>query len=227
MLFTYYSNRLEVLASQLIAVLDQPSMASNPLQPLTVLVQSAGIARWLSLQFARQAGLAANVRYPFVASFMWEVYRAQFPQLPKVSASDKPVLLWRLLALFESAEFCSQFPELAAYLDPAQPMLKRYQLAGMIADVFDQYLIYRPDWMVAWAKGERGGKGEGSDWQARLWRILVQATPAQDPHRAQVHCDLMQLRGRLQTDGLPSSLAVIGISSLRNSSVGAAREMAR
>lgn len=208
MLFTYYSNRLEVLASQLIAVLDQPLPAGNPLQPLTVLVQSSGMARWLSLQFARQAGVAANVRYPFVASFVWEVYRAQFPQLPKESVSDKPVLLWRLLALFEREEFRVQFPELAAYLEPSQPMLKRYQLAGMIADVFDQYLIYRPDWMVDW------GSGEGSDWQARLWRMLVQAAPQDDPHRALVHRDVMARAGRLTTAQLPQRLAVIGISSL-------------
>jgi exodeoxyribonuclease V gamma subunit len=208
MLFTYYSNRLEALAAQLIAVFDQPQQGISPLQPLTVLVQSSGMARWLSLQFARQSGVAANVHYPFLASFVWQVYRAQHPELPHESTSDKPILLWRLLKLFESAGFSEDFHELAAYLGGDQPMLKRYQLAAAIADVFDQYLIYRPDWMQAWEKG-------GDDaWQARLWRLLVRSAPENDPHRAHVHRQVLSAAGRLSVQKLPDKLAVIGISSM-------------
>lgn len=208
MLFTYYSNRLEALATQLIAVFDQPQPGVSPLQPLTVLVQSSGMARWLSLQFARQSGVAANVDYPFLASFVWNVYRAQLPDLPRESTSDKPVLLWRLLKLFDDAGFSKDFHELAAYLGNDQPMLKRYQLAAAIADVFDQYVIYRPDWLLAW------DKNGGEDWQARLWRLLAQSAPENDPHRARVHQQVLSAAGRLSVGQLPDKLAIIGISSM-------------
>jgi len=207
MLFTYYSNRLEALATQLIAVFDQPQLGTNALTPLTVLVQSSGMARWLSLQFARQSGVAANVRYPFLASFVWDVYRSQCPALPRESTSDKPILIWRLLAAFESADFPEKFPELGAYLGGDQPMLKRYQLAAAIADVFDQYLIYRPDWMLDWEQGEQ-------HWQARLWRLLAQSAPENDPHRARVHQQVLSLASRMSVAQLPAKLAIIGISSM-------------
>jgi len=208
MLYTYYSNRPEALAAQLIAVFDQPQPGSFALNPLTVLVQSSGMARWLSLQFARQSGVAANVHYPFLASFMWDVYRAQRPELPRESSSDKPAMLWRLLANFESPGFSEKFPELAAYLGDGQPLLKRYQLAAAIADVFDQYLIYRPDWILAWEQGKE------HHWQARLWCLLAQSAPANDPSRAVVHQQVLSTAGRMSVQQLPQKLAVIGISSM-------------
>jgi exodeoxyribonuclease V gamma subunit len=42
----YHSNRLEVLADQLAALLRQPM--DSPFVPETIIVQSLGMARWLS-----------------------------------------------------------------------------------------------------------------------------------------------------------------------------------
>ena len=41
-------------------------------------------------------------------------------------------------------------------LSPAAPIASRYELACRIADVFDQYLVYRPDWIRRWEAGRRG-----------------------------------------------------------------------
>src|SRR5262249_38511090 len=43
------------------------------------------------------------------------------------------------------------------------------------ASVFDQYLVYRPDWIRRWEAGEDEG------WQPELWRRLVAMSA--EPHR--------------------------------------------
>jgi exodeoxyribonuclease V gamma subunit len=42
-------------------------------------------------------------------------------------------------------------------------------LAGRVADLFDQYAVFRPEMVRTW---EKGG-GDPADWQPALWRALV------------------------------------------------------
>jgi exodeoxyribonuclease V gamma subunit len=56
--------------------------------------------------------------------------------------------------------------------------LKRYQLAGQMADLFEQYLIFRPEWLDAWQRGEEVIElSVENKWQAKLWQILINELP--------------------------------------------------
>ena len=48
-----------------------------------------------------------------------------------------------------------EFGSLARYLADDESGLKRWQLATRVADVFDQYLVYRPDWVIGWEAGDQ------------------------------------------------------------------------
>jgi len=60
--------------------------------------------------------------------------------------------------------------------------LKRYQLACQMADLFEQYLIFRPTWIDAWengnftagfVQGEQSDAAEIAQWQGKLWHLLT------------------------------------------------------
>lgn len=55
---------------------------------------------------------------------------------------------------------------LARYLADADPR-KRFALADRLARVYDRCLLYRPEWIRAWQRGE------APHWQAQVWRELV------------------------------------------------------
>src|SRR5690606_20240607 len=77
---------------------------------------------------------------------------------------------------------------------------------------FDQYLLYRDDWLAAWERGELLDLGADEAWQALLWREL---TRDGHPHRARLLDDLLQrLYAREPIAELPERLLVFGISSL-------------
>ena len=65
--------------------------------------------------------------------------------------------------LFDKKEFIS----LNNYLKDGR-MLKRYQLACRLAEVFDKYTIYRPDMLMSWQE-----KGD-EHWQAELWKRVTE-----------------------------------------------------
>lgn len=56
--------------------------------------------------------------------------------------------------------------------------LKRYQLAGQMADLYEQYLIFRPEWLDAWQRGEEVIELSAENkWQAKLWQLLISELP--------------------------------------------------
>lgn len=69
------------------------------------------------------------------------------------------------------------FTLLRHYLTDDSDKRKLFQLSSKAADLFDQYLVYRPDWLAQWETGHLvEGLGEAQAWQAPLWKALVEYT---------------------------------------------------
>ena len=223
MLHRIYSNRVETLADYLAELYRQP--LPDPLAAETIIVQSNGMARWLAMQLASRLGVSANLHFPFPAAFLWQVLRRVLGDVPEQSPFDKPVLIWRLLELLPQLEQAAPFESLHhylqttrvegsadrgagdsdAYADPGERELRRYQLARRIADVYDQYLVYRLDWLLTWERGEH------AHWQAELWRRLQLPDC---PHNGAYFLQFDKVLRDIKPAALPARVALIGISAL-------------
>ncbi len=205
MFHTHRSNRLEILADRLTELLRRP--LRSPLAGEVVVVQSNGMARWLALRLADRLGVCANLNWRFPATFLWEMSRAVLRQLPPTSSFDKPALVWRTMDLLRNLEQTPCFEPPRAYLGDGQDDFRRYELAYRIADCFDQYLIYRPDWIGKWEAGEE------DHWQAELWRRLARGGAA---HRARVQEQFAAALagGDFDRRRLPERVAVVGVAAL-------------
>ena len=201
----YTSNRLEALAGKLEETLRVPP--ASPLAPEIILVQSRGMERWLSLELARRLGICANIRFPFPNHFVEDVFRAVVPDLPGSPAFDPEVLAWRVMGLLPRCLGGEGFEPLRAYLADDGRGLKRWQFSRIVARLFDQYLVYRPEMVLGWESGRE------RHWQATLWRLLAAAGPGL--HRAARWTEAL---ARLQRTGpakaLPARISVFGISAL-------------
>ena len=207
--YLYSSNRLENLASALAEI-----CASRPLPPMTpetVVVQSGGMARWLSFHLAQELGVSANLDCPFPNGFLERIFRQVIPAPAGLARMEKPALRWLLMGILPGLTALPGFEVLTRYLASGGD-LKRFQLAGRLADLFDQYLIFRPDLIAAWERGE------DEFWQARLWRrvLALAGEGRQVAHRAHLRDLLLQaLSGRDQDNLiLPRRFSVFGLSSL-------------
>ena len=184
MIHVFPSNRLEHLAGALAALLNVP--AASPLAPEHILVQHRGMQHWLSMQLAEhpQRGIAMNLQFPLPVRFMWTLIRTVLGEdaVPEASPYQREVLAWRIYDLLGSPSVTADplFLEPTRYWQQQserQQPLRRYQLAEELADLYEQYLMYRPDWVEAWDRGGRGARepdpGEPLHWQGLLWRMLV------------------------------------------------------
>ncbi len=204
-MYLYQSNRLESLFSELCRLLDRPS--ADPLAPEVIVVQNPGMARWLSQQIALNTGIAANLEFPLPARFIWQVFDDQLDVAERQSDFDRPVLLWRIQGLLAELAGEPAFAQIKDYLSYDDDGLKAFLLAGKITDLFDQYLVYRPDMLLQWEDGK------DQEWQAVLWRKL---TAEGGQHRARLLSRLQDKfrSGGLDPETLPSRFSVFGVSSL-------------
>lgn len=202
----YAGNRMERLVAALGTVFEQP--LDNPLDPEVIVVQSKGMQRWLAMELARRFGAWANGEYPFPNAFVWNLFKSAMPDLPDTSPFDPAVLTWRVMELLPQLLADPAFAPLAGYLSGGEVELKRYQLAGKIADTFDQYTIFRPALLDGWEAGREG------HWQAKLWRALVAERGAL--HRARVREEFFRrlAAGQIDKALFPQRVTVFGIAYL-------------
>ena len=176
MFTVYHSNQLDLLKTLTSALIARDPLA-DPFQQEVVLVQSPGMAQWLQMQLAEQFGIAANVAFPLPATFIWDMFTRVLPDIPKESAFSKDAMTWKLMWLLPEMLTQPAFAPLQHYLTDDGDKRKIHQLAGRVADLFDQYLVYRPQWLESWQRGERiDGLAEAQQWQAPLWARLVEYT---------------------------------------------------
>jgi len=195
-LMVYPANRLEDLAVLLnhVLKLGQHSGSSGVLSSAQVIVENTGMQHWLNTQLATQNGIAMNIDYPLPGKFVWQLARqllgdAQVPQQPPY---QREALVWRIDDVLASEAILTNpaFSQANRYWQseplvileslakqalsvPKSPsqtsgdLLKRFQLASALADLFEQYILYRPDWLNQWQI-----EGQAKHWQAKLWAIL-------------------------------------------------------
>ncbi|MFZ6748103.1 exodeoxyribonuclease V subunit gamma [Undibacterium sp. Ren11W] len=242
-LIILHGNQLEQLRAAVFAWL-----RSHPLSPLEqalFLVQSNGIAEWLKIAVAEELGVCAATRIDLPGRFLWGVYRSMLgrDQVPSRSALDKAPLTWRLMRLIPELLAREDFLPLRHFLADGNPE-RRLQLAERLADLLDQYQVYRADWLNDWAEGRdvlRNASGEfiplldDQRWQAQLWRailtdVLNNSEDAADAlGRVTIHQRFLDkvASGEAPISKLPRRVVLFGISAMPQQTLEALAALAK
>ena len=163
------SSDLDTLAKAMVDTVRQQGL--SVFQPLYVVTQTDGMNNWLQNKMAENTGLgiAANTVYHKPNQFLYEVYRLLGGTYMDVYSHDN--LCWLLFKILGEAEFHRFYPTIAAYYTEGGEAdhVKRLALAEEVADLFDQYQIYRPDLIARWNHAVQD-TGYTPEWQQYLWR---------------------------------------------------------
>ncbi|WP_375753014.1 exodeoxyribonuclease V subunit gamma [Vibrio sp. HN007] len=219
MFTVYHSNQIDILKSILVELI-KANPLENPFDKEMILVQSPGMSQWLKIELAKELGIAANIEFPLPATFIWNMFVQVLDDVPQRSAFNKESMTWKLMQVIPELLENEEFSPLKQYLEQDKDGSMLYQLAGKVADIFDGYLVYRPEWIAQWEAGESVSiLNDEQPWQPILWQALYDHTLSlgQSPyHRANLYQDFIEtLEGYSHTfEGLPERIFVFGISSL-------------
>jgi len=251
-------NRLEFLRDQMIALLKADPLPPLEDEVFLVQSNGIAQWLKLALADSHQGcGVAAGVDMILPARLQWRAYRSVLGDLPESSPLEKSTLVWRLYRLWSQVRDLAPQPlvqqdsKLAladdSLLDPPNTSAlgdlapvyrflqsdrgdrRRWQLARQVADLFDQYQVYRGDWLSAWAVGQdvlidAAGQSQPlpteQRWQAAVWRMVLQDLPEElrELGRADIHQRFLAAVEQAAAEwiplGLPRRVLVFGISSL-------------
>lgn len=211
-MIVHRSNRTEALLEALVAVVATPP--DDPFAAETIVVQGAGMARWLSLSLARHLGVWANPAFPFPRKLVDDAAAAVLgPAPPGAAAFSADALLWAVAAELPQHLDTAPFAPLHSYLAGDTNGRKRLQLACRIADLFDQYALFRPEMLLGWQAGRAEGATD-EPWQPVLWRGLIARLGS--AHPAARARDLLHAlaAGSVPAAPFPRRVSVFGLSTL-------------
>lgn len=206
----------------------QHTDASAVLQPKTILVESLGMQHWLNMALAEYSGIAMNLSFPMPTRFMWQVSRDVLGEslIPKQSTYKREVLVWRLMSIVTDLQNDTSeiYQPLNDYLvslrqqyTDAQFPAALFTFCRSIADTFEQYMLYRPDWLSQWELGQNVSElsnDRNQVWQASLWRCLIEQEAW---HPANLHRKAISQLGQLtslQRDALPDHVYVFALNTM-------------
>lgn len=219
------SNRGEVLAASLAEVLRTP--LPSPFDPEWIVVPGKGMSVWLSMELARHQGVWAGGDFLYPRHFVQRVCSCVLgEQGTAAERFARHRLVWSLMELLVGLEDQPQLARLSAAIGEDPSGERCYQLAQQVASVFDQYLTFRPEMLLAWQRAEplqAHALPTAELWQPALWRALCDRLGGD--HLAALHCDLLAAlsAGLTEQDatagaprfaGLPQRVCVFGLSSL-------------
>ena len=166
----YLSNDLNQLAK----VLSQ-QIKTAPLGPFgseQLVVQTEGMRRWLSIKIAENNGISAQMNYYSPDHLLKSFFH--LAGLTTEEMITPPQLRWVLFDILDEPDFQTKYPSVYQYY--RDDALKRMMLATTTADLFDQYTVYRPEFISAWNADKTPDLKTKdpefilqNDWQKTLW----------------------------------------------------------
>jgi len=169
-----YSTKTERLAERFAAAM---CYRKDPLRPIITIVQTEGMNKWLQLEVARQNKISANVSYLSPREFINYTGKELFGMAQSSNPYSPSTLRWAIFkTLISNIEVDA---DLIKYT--SNKMHKTWSLSCKIADIFDQYFMYRPqlirDWNNNIAKFNGTEYEKHETWQKKLWGQIKQKYP--------------------------------------------------
>jgi exodeoxyribonuclease V gamma subunit len=178
---------------------------------------------WLNMQLCDHLGISMNIDCPMPTRYVWDLCRQVLgsENIPLQSPYKREVLTWKIYELCQSQP-CKQadfYPQLSRYwmqasteLDQARRM---FSFARQLADLFEQYLVFRPDWLQQWESNQSQNFSLPryklfEHWQQWFWQQLVAWIPAH-PVSLQFEA-IAALAERKQA--LPKDIYIFSINSI-------------
>lgn len=157
----YYSSHTEKLAEQLGASLADRTHTADPFASPVVIVPNTNLKLWLQLRIATQNSVAANIRFTFLESGLWDLIATLDPEKGTKSSilTKETYLLLILGELFSMRADDKDLSPVWKYLHDKDGKKvtdydrKAWQLSEKLEKCFREYEYKRAEMITAWMAG--------------------------------------------------------------------------
>jgi exodeoxyribonuclease V gamma subunit len=159
------SNSLQPLSVRLAS--DLQATDQNAFVKQWVVTQTEGMNSWLKQNIAKQNGIAANINFCKPNDIVAEIYRKGLKAGKQIINTEN--IRWCIYELLDSSIFKTTYTDIASYY--LNNDIKRIALSDELADLFDQYQVYRHETVQIW--DDRLIHNQvAEDWQEWIWHQI-------------------------------------------------------
>jgi exodeoxyribonuclease V gamma subunit len=208
----YESTRFESLWDEFERSIASP--VSSPLAPETIVVPARGWEGWFNRRLASRRGCWAQFRFLLPGQWISETLENCLgaEQAPN---REQDALTWIIASQLPGLLDDQAFGAVRSYLfqpEGGTDPQRLIDLSRCIAELFDRYLLHRPELIAAWYQGVDWPECDvpappAAAWQRRLWQAITQ-----DKRRRyrSVSAMAVDLNDAVQqsSDGVPERLSV-------------------
>jgi exodeoxyribonuclease V gamma subunit len=178
MIRLHYSNRLENLIAPLAeAVADH--QRRDPLERISIVVPNRVVEQFVRHRLAESIGVAANLEFPFLRSYLARVLQSANKNLKILEADELQLVLFECLRSPSYRDEADLKP-VRDYIDggsktDADVELRTLLLAAQLARLFREYSISRRRMIGKWRAARRSdldAMSETERWQRHLWQLV-------------------------------------------------------
>ncbi|MBW3042249.1 exodeoxyribonuclease V subunit gamma [Prochlorococcus marinus] len=224
MLTIYRSNKAEWLAE----ILGHELRLNPPeiTEEVNIIVSTWPSSRWLSEQISLINNINALVNYPFPGTYLKRLVKRVIGIDPNEKDPwEKNHLVWDILEFLPELIKREEAQVIRSWLaksekENEQINMNSWDLANNIAEIFDDYILYRPEIIKQWLSKNK--KNVSRDirvnknilWQETLFKLLHEKIN-KDPFCIQAEKAINSLKkGKIYKKDYPKNLYIYGLSSL-------------
>lgn len=169
-----------MLVEAFIERLTRERAVAGPFAPVRIVVPNRHVEAYVRLHVAERCGIAANIEASFLRKVLAGIVENR---LCDVRVADATHIEGHLLALLHDEELLGRaaLAEVRGYLDAGRLDRdaldrRRCQLARVLAHLFEEYAVSRPQMIDGWAAPSSGAVNSDLErWQRTLWRAVFAA----------------------------------------------------
>ena len=159
------SNSLQLLSLRLAK--DLKTNCKGPFVKQWVVTQTEGMNSWLKQTIAKENKIAANINFCKPNDIIAEIYRSGLSTGKQIINTE--TIRWAIYEILDLPAFKSKFEDIASYY--VNNDIKRIALSDELADLFDQYQVYRHDTVKVWT-ARLNNHEEAKEWQEWIWHQI-------------------------------------------------------
>ncbi|PIE77572.1 MAG: hypothetical protein CSA15_12415 [Candidatus Delongbacteria bacterium] len=170
MLNIHISNSLEHLSDKFS---ESIKSRRDPFKKELIITQTTGMKRWLSINVVKNNSILANFDFLKPNQFFDKYLFSHFRNSYEYNYFNQNDLTWILYDILGSKIVLEdkKFSLITNYINSDE--IKRFRISKIIADLFDQYSIYREDYISLWNRGYLHDSNNVNEvWQSLLYNMV-------------------------------------------------------
>jgi exodeoxyribonuclease V gamma subunit len=178
MIRLHYSNRLENLIAPLAEAV-ATHQRHDPLERVSIVVPNRVVEQFVRYRLAESIGIAANLKFPFLHSYLAELLESTDKNLKILEADELQLILFECLRRTNHRDDPGLKPArdyiLGGSKTDADVELRTLLLAAQLARLFREYSISRRRMIGRWRAARRSdvaAMSETERWQRHLWQLI-------------------------------------------------------